>query len=178
MILFVSELVSSFVSKTLFFGERCNHSELDDCYEPYPTALLKTLKNLCSDSTPFALDIDRSVAVWNYPYNEVKVTMTKTCPPKYSSHKPNKQGDFKYYNFIIKSSAYPHKSINIWGWSCKSGLIREEGWFCKKHPDFAWKKYPVAREWRGNCEINPEINAHHVYEIYMASMCDLNEIYF
>lgn len=166
------------ISKTLFFGERCNHAKLDDRSEPYPTALLKTLKILCLDSTPFALDIDRGVAVWNYPYNQVKVIMTNTCPPKYRSSKPDKQGNFRYYNFIIKSSAYPDKHIDIWGWSCKSGLIIEEGWFSKKHPDFAWKKYPVLGEWKGNCDINPEINAKYVYEIYMASMCDMNEIYF
>ena len=165
-------------SKSLFFGERCNHTELDDQSEPYPTALLETLKNVCSDSIPFALDVDRGVAVWNYPYNEVKVVMTKTCPSQFIHLKPNKEGDCTYYNFIINSSAYPHKNIDIWGWSNKNELVVDEGWFCTKHPDFVWKTYPVVGEWKGNCEINPEINAQHVYEIYMASLCGFNDVYF
>ena len=168
---------STNTSKTLFYGERCNYTHLDDRSEPYPTDFLNILKKLCVDDVPFALDIDKGPAVWNYPYNKVKVTTTKIIPEQYKMYKPDKEGDFIYYHFIIESSAYPSKNLDLWGWRCTNNYTDTEGWFCEKHPDFAWKKYPRSGEWKGVSKINPEINANHIYEIYMASMGNIDKIY-
>ena len=75
-----------------------------------------------------------------------------------------------YYNFIIKSEAYPEKNINIWGWVNNSSNETTQGWL-GNNPDFIWKQYKLEEnKIQSKCEINPEINTKYVYKIYKSSI--------
>ena len=162
--------------RSIFYGERYNGNDYDDIKEPYPKDLVNILYNVCVDQTPFVIDVCKKDAVWNYAYNRVLVKKT-ALPPKEFSYKISKMSETKkrmYYNFVIESAAYPDKNINIWGWHC--GKTDEGGWLSDKHPDFVWKKYAISGPWKGVCNINPDVSAEHVYEIYMASISGISEI--
>lgn len=162
--------------RDIFYGERNNGRIWDNPGEPYPGEFIKILKTICIDKIPFALDISKCEAVWNYSYNSVIVNMTNSPPIKFT-HKLNTlppDSERRYYNFIIKSYAYPQKNLNIWGWANTNNL--STGWLSEAHPDFIWKSYPKKGIWSGMCEINPEISAEIVRKIYMASITGINSI--
>ena len=95
---------------SIFLGNR-NNSKNDNKSEPNPSDLLHILKIICSINEPFAMDIDQEIAVWNYPYNQVKITSHSKCPLPHT--KPT-DGETIYLNFIINSTSYPEK-INVYG---------------------------------------------------------------
>lgn len=160
-----------------FYGERYN-SKLDDTGEPDPLKLINILKTLCVSKVPFAMDVAQKAAVWNYAYNGVEVTVTPIPPcintDKILKLKSDGLTNLAYYNFIIKSDAYPDKNLNIWGWSGQvvtlTGVHSKSGWLSDKHPDFIWRKYPLEKDWSGSCNINPEVSASNVFKIYQASL--------
>ena len=162
-------------NKTLFYGDRFNDHRVgpsEDPNEPYPLYLIDILKKICKDKNPFAIDIDKGVSVWNYPYNKVKIMSTHVAPEQYISkisQLPN-TGIYTYYRFIISSNAYPEKKLDFWGWVNTRGFTTTQGWLSSKHPDFVWKKYKCEGCWKGMCRINPEISAKDVYKIYNASL--------
>mgnify|MGYP001305678882 CR=1 FL=1 len=159
---------------SLFFGTRNNTDSKKSKEEPLPLELLNILDIMCKNDRPFIMDIDHNKQVWNYAYDEVTVNKYKTCPLQYVV--PRK-GTTDYYNFKIKSTAYPEQNQNLWGYvntvHNTSGYICEknEKWISEDHPDFVWAKYPVDKPWEGKCIINPEINARIIYEIYKLSLC-------
>ena len=154
---------------SLFFGIRNNTDSKKSKEEPLPSELLNILDIMCKNDRPFIMDIDNGEQVWNYAYDEVTVYKYKTCP---LNHVIPKKGTTNYLNFKIKSSAYPDQNQNLWGYinvvHDTSGYICEknEKWISDSHPDFVWAKYPIDKPWEGKCEINPEINARIIYEIY------------
>ena len=158
---------------SLFFGTRNNSGSKKSKEEPLPSELLNILDIMCKNDRPFIMDIDNGKQVWNYAYDKVKVNKYKTCP---LHHVLPKKGQTDYYNFQINSNAYPEQNQNLWGYVNTlynpSGYIceRNEKWISEYHPDFVWGKYPIGRPWDGKCEINHEINARIVYEIYKLSL--------
>ena len=174
---------------SLFFGNRNNFNDFNDfndLIEPNPCDLIDMLNILTSQNEPFAMDIDKGMAVWNYSYDYVLVKEYNECGVECNI---DFKGNVKFYNFIFKSTGFPDKTINIWGYinnykeivkynSIYNGndiQIKEEnhsksGWISKEHPDFLWKKFAVKKNWKGLCKINPEINAEIVYMIYQYSL--------
>lgn len=158
--------------KNIFLGRRFNGDRSDNKDEPYPIHLIDMLFKVCNDKLPFAIDIDNGTAVWNYPYNNVKVIEYNYLPKNNKYINLNNiplTGKTKYYNFIIKSNAYFKQNLNIWGWSNNTLNIITQGWLSDKHPDFIWKTFPKKLEWTGQCKLNSEVNAIHIYKIYKAS---------
>ena len=159
-------------SRSVFYGERYNGNHFDDKREPFPVNLLRILKKVCNDKTPFVIDIEHTEAVWNYSYNKVIVNTSDTIPLEFKKriHEIPSVGHTTYYNFIITSDAYSAKNLNLWGWVNNISGIISEGWLSSKHPDFVWKKYPSELAWKGICDINPEVSATDVYNIYNKSL--------
>ena len=161
----------------LFFGERNNEMEGDDKNEPYPSEFLQMLKVLCSQPEPFVMDIDNKDSVWNYAYDKVIVSKNTSCNLDFIAPVA---GETIYYNFKITSTAYPNKNQDLWGYINNkvinngygtNDMIKiNEGWINIKHPDFLWKKFKKYSEWRGQSKINPQINSHLVYRIYLQSL--------
>lgn len=165
--------------RSIFYGKRYNGLIGENKSEPYPMELLDMLHKITHDKVPFALDVCQESSVWNYSFDEVLVEKTSHPPKKYMKkiRLLNYLEDNVYYNFIIKSMAYPEKNINIWGWSNNSNGRQKQGWLSDKHPDFVWKKYPTSNEWDGMCNINPEISANNVYRIYKASIAGTEVVF-
>ena len=156
------------VNNSIFLGKRYNHI-YNDTSEPYPLDLIKYIKVCCTDSTPFILDVTNGTSVWNYPYNKSIITKQSYPPLEYDIF-DNHTDKTDYYNFIIKSEAYPDKNINIWGWVNNSTNETTQGWL-GNNPDFIWKQYKLEEnKIQSKCEINPEINTKYVYKIYKSSI--------
>ena len=167
----------------LFFSKRNNSNDNDNDNvsaksEPYPSDLLQMLKIMCSTPEPFAMDIDNGSAVWNYPYDKVEVSC-HLVHPKFNSYDKNTT----YLNFRLSSSTYPKKNLELWGYITKEsvklsnlGIIEQktEGWLTDNHPDFLWRQFPKYNCWSGKCKINPEIDADIVYQIYQASLSNID----
>jgi len=157
----------------LFLGERHNdNDENSDINEPYPLQLVHFLSLMCSENEPFVMDIDDDVSVWNYSYDKVIVSQHSVCP---LDHNLNQNlTNVKFLNFKIESSAYPKKSLDLWGYS---GIIESddenvynEGWISHSHPDFLWKKFIKETQWTGLSKINSEIDSSIIYKIYKQSL--------
>ena len=90
----------------LFLGKRYNDKKMygDDKNEPYPLDLLKMLKTIVLEDEPFAIDIDNGTSVWNYSFDDIEVNKSYTCPLEHTKPTLN---FIEYYNFKIKSKAYP-----------------------------------------------------------------------
>jgi len=107
------------------------------------------------------------------------VYKTSTCNLK---HEKPTEGETKYYNFVIKSSAYPEKNINLWGYvntiNKQSNIgnleFKTEKWITSNNPDFVWKKYKNNNVWTGKSKVNPFIDCRFVYILYKYSMSDTN----
>ena len=163
----------------LILGKRNNDFQDDDKNEPYPLDLLNMLKIISNENEPFVIDIDNGFSVWNYSFDQIQVLISDKCPV---GHNLIKYNYVDYLNFSIKSSAYPNKNINIWGYVAyntlddfKNKINIKQGWINNKHPDFLWKVYPNNMVWQGKCIINPEISAETVYKIYKHSLNEKNK---
>jgi len=149
-----------------FHGERYNGFQSDVQEEPLPTQLLIILKTLCWENTPFVMDIDKSSAVWNYPFDSVQVYVS--IDPLDSVTETNNEEGKVYYTFHIKSKGYPDCNQTLNGWV--DVTTGKEGWFGDWHPDFLWRKYKKSGKWYGKCITNNEIDAADVYYLYMKSL--------
>lgn len=171
MIIACNNAIKSNIS--FFFGIRNNTNTEESKEEPLPSELFDMLDIICKNDMPFIMDIDHRTQVWNYAYDKVEVYKHDICP---LPHEIPKLGKTEYYNFKITSNAYPDQNQNLWGYVNtkydKSGYIsdKKEKWLSESHPDFIWAKYPINTPWEGKCKINPNVNAHIVYEIYKKSL--------
>lgn len=173
---------------SLFFGNRNNYDGFDELIEPNPCDLIDMLNILTSQNEPFVMDIDKGQSVWNYSYDKVIVNQYDECGIDCDI---DLRGNIKFYNFIFASTGYPDHKMDIWGYihNYKEIVkynsiyninedkiqIKEENhskseWISKEHPDFLWKKFGIKKNWKGECKINPKINAELVYLIYQHSI--------
>ena len=135
--------------------------------EPFPLELMEILTRFSRESEPFVMDIDNGAPVWNYSYDSFKIEKVYINPIECDIPK---EGDTEFYNFQIKSSAYPKKNMNIIGYVNRYNELIRQGWIGKVNPDFLWKDYAIQGPWTGRCEINPHIDAYRVYMIYQKSL--------
>ena len=170
--------------KTVIFGQRNNMKKKDltkiDSQrrrlvksEPLPLDLLDILKVLTSELTPFVMDVDNGAAVWNYPFDKVIIKIESK--DNYRDFLPSK-GLTILYRFILQSSAYSQKNMDLIGYVNKFHNFVDQGWIGDKNPDFLWRQYKQEGPWIGKCDLNPYINAYHVYRIYLQSISKQNKI--
>jgi hypothetical protein len=151
--------------KSEFHGERNNGLKQDVQDEPLPSQLLEILTILSKETTPFVMDIDSDIAVWNYAYDSIDVREYATT--EFNIERCGK-GEKIYYIFEIQSCGYSDHNQILHGWINQS--TGDEGWFSKSHPDFLWRRYKKNSIWKGQCLINKEIDATDVYYLYTQSM--------
>ena len=175
LMIIVSE--NTITTRQSFYGERYNGHYLDDTSEPYPTKLLSLLRIICSEHTPFCVDVSNNSSVWNYPMSNVNVTKYTQKPTELNTQQCciPKVGQTNYYHFLISSHAYPTKTQNIWGWVNHTNGHKTEGWISKKTPDFLWRTYKKKRSWEKMSTINPEVSCNFVYKLYQHSLNDTKE---
>ena len=170
--------------KTVLYGKRNNTKKEDikkigaDKHkliksDPLPLDLLDILHSLTKELIPFVMDVDNGEAVWNYPFDSVKVTLEAVA--KYKKYLPN-QGNNKVYRFILESSSYPEKNMDFIGYVNRDYNFVDQGWIGDNNPDFLWRQYPQIGPWLGKSEMNPFVNSYHVYRIYLQSISKENKI--
>lgn len=159
-------------SLSVFYGNRNNSKNSNSIKkeEPYPLELIEILKRFSKEDEPFVMDIDNGAAVWNYSYDQLSVNIENIGNIEYSDDVIPKTGRNIVYRFKIKSTAYPKKNIDIKGLVNYNGEYIAQKWLSKKNPDFLWKKYRIHGHWTGKSDMNPEIDAEIVYEIYKKSI--------
>jgi len=153
--------------KSEFYGERYNGFIQDVQHEPFPSQLLEILTSISKGTTPFVMDIDSDIAVWNYAYDSIDVHEYNTTDFN-TEYYVCGEGEKIYYTFKINSSGYPECNQKLYGWINQS--TGEEGWFSEWHPDFVWRKYKKNGLWKGKCFTNEEIEAEDIYYLYTQSM--------
>ena len=156
---------------SLFFGKR-NYNNKND--EPSPSELMQILKIISNLKEPFIMDIDNTSTIWNFSYDSITINKYNYCNIKHDV--PN-EGITEYYNFIIKSNAYPKYNLDLWGYINKINYNNEynlqkikEKWITNIHLNFIWKVYPKNTNWIGKSKINPEIDTNFVYLLYQTSL--------
>ena len=156
-------------SLSVFYGSRnnskSNTSKLKQ--EPYPLELLEILTRFSKEDECFVIDVDNGSAVWNYPFDSLCVTIE---PIEFSDERIPKTGRNVVYRFIIESTAYPKKNIDILGLVNYQDDYVHQTWLSDNNPDFLWKNYRKQGHWKGKSDMNPHIKSEIVYEIYKSSI--------
>ena len=154
---------------SVFYGNRNNSkdSKSKKKGEPYPLELIEILKRFSKEEEPFVMDIDNGAAVWNYSYDQFVINIEEI---DFSDKTLPKVGKNVIYRFKINSTAYPKKNIDIKGLVNYNGEYITQKWLSPQNPDFLWKKYKMQGHWTGKSDMNPEIDANIVYEIYKKSI--------
>lgn len=154
-----------------FFGERNDGHEKDDVGEPYPSKLLKYLKRITRNNMPFAMDIEKGSAVWNYAFDSVEVKRYVEAPSGWDTSDVPTSGVTDFVEFTIESAGFDHENQKLRGWVniADDGNVTE-GWTSERHPDFIWQYKALSGSWSGQCQLNPEVDAGHVYAIYQKAL--------
>lgn len=165
-----------------FTGMRYNGAN-DDPSEPNPVVFLKMLKDFCkSGEGPFILDIDRTVQVWNYPFDQAKVYESDKAPTGFNPAALPRGGKTKFYRTELKGTGYPQqeRKYQFWIQYDASGQPTERGYVAgedeKINADFGWRAKAVgnldnAAAWVTNgAQSNPHVLAQNVYKLYRASI--------
>ncbi|MED5465528.1 MAG: hypothetical protein VX699_12835 [Myxococcota bacterium] len=169
-----------------FVGERYNSSE-DDKHDPAPHVFLsKVLQAWGGEAeapVPFVLDVTRKKAVWNYPYDQGRVTESTNPPRFFDESKLPKEGYTVFYRAELRGTAYEKQArdYRFWIQYANDGSVIESAWIKgadkKVNPDFAWRPQPVGdlaekANWvtRPDRQNNPLVRAEDVYEIYRRSL--------
>lgn len=172
--------------KTVFYGSRNNIKKKDgqkmDRHrhrliksDPLPLDLLDILRSFTNELIPFVMDVDNGEAVWNYPFDGVIIQKECKYKHKYKNDLPI-TGNNELYRFILTSTAYPKKNIDLVGYVNTYHNFIDQGWIGDKNPDFLWRQYAQDGRWKGKCDMNPYVNSYHVYRIYQQSLCEENKI--
>tara|TARA_Y100001980_G_C14544744_1_gene323991 strand:- start:1596 stop:2399 length:804 start_codon:yes stop_codon:yes gene_type:complete len=156
-------------SLSVFYGSRNNSKKKNSEKrgEPFPLELIEILSRFSKESEPFVIDVDNGAAVWNYPFDKVLVTIESI---DFLDNRIPITGKNVIYRFVIESSAFPDKNIDILGLvNYNNGYIHQE-WLSDENPDFLWKDYRNKSHWKGKSDINPHIDPEIVYKIYKNSV--------
>tara|TARA_B100001057_G_scaffold499836_1_gene612068 strand:- start:648 stop:1586 length:939 start_codon:yes stop_codon:yes gene_type:complete len=162
----------------VLYGER-NNSDKENNYkkkqEPYPLELMEILKRFSKEREPFIMDIDNESAVWNYPYDQFKITEVEKPENNQYLDRIPKTGKNTFLRFQIYSTAYNDKNIDIIGCVNYYGEFIRQVWLCDNNPDFLWKAYGKNEPWHGKSKMNPHIDANVIYKIYQQSILQENK---
>ena len=169
-----------------FVGERYEDAE-DDRSDPPPHVFLnKVLREWGSDAeapVPFVLDITRKKAVWNYPYDQGRVTESTQTPLFLNASKLPPKGHTVFYRAELRGTTFEEQArdYRFWIQYANDGSVIESAWIEgpdeKINPDFAWRPHPAGdlvdkATWvtRPDRQNNPYVRAEDVYEIYRRSL--------
>lgn len=173
---------SSLVNKVDFKGERFNDASRDDPNEPSPEFFINVMQEWAKDGIPFVLDIDRKEQVWNFPYDQVKITESGQAPSGFTPTGLPTDGSVKYYHIEMSGTGFDEKKriYESYVQRDSSGGAVASAWIntpnTNNNPDFMWRPHPIGdlmdkATWqlRGSPS-NPEVDPQLIYEIYMKSL--------
>jgi hypothetical protein len=173
---------SSLVSHVDLKGERSDSAlgRSDDAISP--DYFINILKKWSADRLPFVLDIDPGYQVWNYPYDQVRISESKVPPAEFDTAQGSDDGSLTYYHIEMAGTGYDDKRrvYECFVQHGKDGRVVSSGWIKtpKTHapPDFMWRPHPIAglnerenwtlRGYPTNRRIDPKV----IYDIYMKSI--------
>ena len=175
----------SLATRVDFEGRRYN-GESDDVGDPAPHDFLeKVLKAWGGGESPipFVLDIDRKEQVWNYPYDQGKVTESSKAPAGFDTSSLPEGGYISFYKAEMKGTTFDAQARNYEFWIQYSddGSVLKSDWIeggdRKVNPDFAWRPHPRGdlskkENWVSSAhkQNNPHVRAEDVFEIYSRSI--------
>lgn len=179
------EMSETIATRLDFRGARYNGPS-DDPNDPSPALVLDALEDWTKEDLPFVIDIERTQAVWNYPYDQVKVVAAAKPPegcdaasPGPDGRVPPTPGTTTFYTFQFSGTGYDRgiedERRSYVGWINRSPPgERTSGWMFgpdrKINPDFMWRPHLDESGWSGVSKLNPEIRGADVLEIYKASL--------
>lgn len=160
------------ITRVDFKGERFNTPSRDNPNDPAPAMFIQVMKDWSDEGIPFVLDIDRSEQVWNFPYDQVKISESDNAPQGVSV-----PSGAKYYHIEMSGTGFPEKARIYECWVAADGSSE---WVktpnTHNNPDFMWRPHAIGdimdkTTWqlRGRPS-NPEVDPQMVYEIYMKSL--------
>ena len=169
-----------------FVGERYGDAE-DDKSDPAPHVFLsKVLRAWGGEAeapVPFVLDVTRKKAVWNYPYDQGRVTESTRAPRFFNESKLPREGHIVFYRAELRGTTFEKQArdYRFWIQYANDGSVIESAWIkgsdTKINPDFAWRPHPAGdladkANWasRPERQNNPHVRAEDVYEIYRRSL--------
>ena len=169
-----------------FVGNRYNREE-DIAGDPKPHVFLqKVLREWGTDaeeSIPFVLDIDRKTQVWNYPYDQGRITESLEAPEDFDFSVLEAEGNTLFYRAEIKGTTFDAQARNyeFFIQYAEDGSVLKSDWIkgadSKISPDFAWRPHATGdlskkENWVTNTfrQNNPHVRAEDVFEIYSRSV--------
>lgn len=181
LLVVISENIT-FVPNSDFIGRRNNGASGDDPSDPRPHVMLSALQRWTSDGGgAFAADIDPGPAVWNYPFDKVKVTASPTRQSDVTGgEEAPKSGKTTYYTFHLSGTGYEtddeNETRNYEGWVNESptGQVTS-GWLHgaddRANPDFLWRPTYKPQGWYdSHAVLNPRVNVAQVLDLYRRSV--------
>ncbi len=170
------------VAKVDFKGNRFNDPRRDDPNEPAPDVFLAVMQEWALEGIQFVLDIDRNEQVWNFPYDQVKISESTNPPQGFAASGLPTDGSVKYYHIEMSGTGFEAKKRVYECYVQRNGSngVVAKGWIktpnSHNNPDFMWRPHPVGdimnkANWkRTERASNPEIDPQIVYDIYMESL--------
>lgn len=170
------------INKVDFKGERFDSPARDDINEPSPQLFVEVMKQWGNEGMPFVLDIDRSSQVWNFPYDQCKISESTEAPAGFDATVLPSNGSVKYYQISMSGTGFPEKAR---AYECymqydSSGNVVSSGWIktpnTHNNPDFMWRPHAAGdlmdkSSWQlRNNPNNPEVDPQVIYDIYMKSL--------
>lgn len=169
---------SSLVARMDFVSERSD-SIFDEPNDAKPELFLKIMQEWSADGLPFVMDIDRGEQVWNFPYDQVRITESDKAPDGFNASSLPRDGSVKYYHIDMSGTGFDTKRrvYECFVQKGANGQVVASGWIktpkTHENPDFTWRPHPIADimnkdNWvlRGRPS-NPMIDPKTIYNNYM-----------
>jgi hypothetical protein len=175
------KVTPSLIERVDFRGLRFNDPARDDPSDPKPEVFMSVMKEWAKDGMPFVLDIERKAEVWNFPYDQVKITESTKQPEGFDVQMP-KDGSVKYYQIEMSGTGFPNKNrvYQCFVQRNHQGQVISSSWIktpnSNNNPDFMWRPHPIGdlmdrNTWSIKGPINnPAVDPKVVYDIYIKSL--------
>lgn len=172
----------SLIQRVDFRGQRFDNPTRDDPNDPRPDVFMAVMKDWAREGMPFVLDIERKTEVWNFPYDQVKITESKNAPEGFDAQGLPRDGTVRYYQIEMSGTGFEDKKrvYQCYIQYAPNGQVLNSQWIktpnSNNNPDFMWRPHPIGdlmdkATWQIKGAINnPGVDPRVVYEIYMKSL--------
>lgn len=175
------KVTPSLIERVDFRGQRFNNPKRDDPSEPRPEVFMAVMNEWALAGLPFVLDIERNAEVWNFPYDQVKITQLKDPPEGFDSADLPLDGSVKYYQIEMAGTGFDEKKRTYQCYIHYQGTeVIDSAWIktpnSNYNPDFMWRPHPIGdlldrATWMIKGPINnPGVDPKIVYDIYIKSL--------
>ena len=145
--------------------------------EPSPIEFHEGILDWLSDKRPFAMDTCANTSVWNYSYDNAKISVSKRNPTSSSNNNNNLKngdngpvGDGNLWDVEVWLSGASSKKLSYW-LEIKDDKVVNSGWK-GKGPAFMWRPKASSPVFTGHNSRNPFVRPELVKELYEQSISD------